>query len=133
MSLFTILMKSINMPGYGLGLFLPGVCVLSWVKRVKSSICYVRQCSLGCAILLELSRGLASCILLFIVCTIMHNCSSLGSFSLQHLGSIYHKRQCDHYKCNYKSLLSLTFNLITYINTVNITYLFSCVSELLLF
>ena len=41
--------------------------------------CYVRQCQFICALLLELSRGLASCILLFIVYTAMHNCSSSGS------------------------------------------------------
>ena len=41
--------------------------------------CYVRQCCFVCALLLELSRGLVSHILLFIVCTVIHNCSSLGS------------------------------------------------------
>ena len=50
--------------------------------------CYVRQCSLSCAILLELSGGSASCILLFIMCTVIHNCSSSGSFSTQYLDSI---------------------------------------------
>ena len=50
--------------------------------------CYVRECRFNYDLLLELSRGSASHILLFIVCTVIHNCSSLGSFSLQHLGSI---------------------------------------------
>ena len=40
--------------------------------------CYVRQCHFICALLLELSRGLASCIVSFIVCTVIHNCSSSG-------------------------------------------------------
>ena len=50
-----------------------------------SSNCYVGRCCLSCALLLDLSRGSASCILLFIVCTVIHNCLSLGSFSSQHL------------------------------------------------
>ena len=50
--------------------------------------CYVRQCSLSYTLLLELSRGLASHIL-SIVCTAIHNCSSLSSFSSQHLGSMW--------------------------------------------
>ena len=37
-----------------------------------------------------------------------------------------YKIQCDWYKYNYKSLLSLTLNFKTYINTVNITELFPC-------
>ena len=56
-----------------------------------NSLCnrqFVRQWLLSCDLLLELSRGSASCVLLFIVCTAIHNCSSLGSFSLPHLGSI---------------------------------------------
>ena len=32
-----------------------------------------------CALILDFSRGLASHILLFIVCTVIHNCSSPGS------------------------------------------------------
>ena len=50
--------------------------------------CNLRQCFLDCALLLELSRGSASCILLFIMSTVIHNCLSLGSFSSQHLGGI---------------------------------------------
>ena len=49
---------------------------------------YVRQCLLSCAILPEFSRRLALCALLFIMCSAIHHCLSLGSFSLQYLGSI---------------------------------------------
>ena len=42
-------------------------------------LCYVRQYHLTCALLLKFSRGFVSCILLFIGCTVIHNCSSSGS------------------------------------------------------
>ena len=51
--------------------------------------CYVRQSWSICAMLPELSRGLASHIFLFIGCTAIHNCSSLGSLVFTHLGSMY--------------------------------------------
>ena len=46
---------------------------------VEQHYCYVRQCHFICALLLELSKGLASCMILFIVCTVIRNCLSLGS------------------------------------------------------
>ena len=63
---------------------------LVWPCWVQAHCCYVRQCCLIGALLLDLSRGLASHILLlfFIVCTAIHNCSFLSSFSSQHLGGI---------------------------------------------
>ena len=50
--------------------------------------CHVRECWSICTILFELSRGLVSCIILFIECTVIHNCSSLGSLVFAHLGDI---------------------------------------------
>ena len=41
-----------------------------------------------CAILLEWPRGSVSHILLFIVCTVIHNCSSLGPLVIAYLGGI---------------------------------------------
>ena len=39
-----------------------------------STFCYVRQCSLVCAYLLELSRGIVSCfVIVYIGCTAIHN------------------------------------------------------------
>ena len=60
--------------------------VVQEVLHVLLGFCYVKQCHLICDLLLELSRASASHILLFIVCTAIHKCSSLGSFSSQHLG-----------------------------------------------
>ena len=54
----------------------------------SSDSCYVRQCLLSCDLFIKLSRESMSCILFIVVCTAIHNCSSLGSISSQHLGSI---------------------------------------------
>ena len=50
--------------------------------------CFVRQCQSIFAILLELFRGLVSHVLLFIGCTVIHNCSSSGSLVFAHLGGM---------------------------------------------
>ena len=55
-------------------------------QSLQAKHCYVRQCGFICALLLDLSRGSASGILLFIMCTTIHNCLSSGSLVFAHLG-----------------------------------------------
>ena len=55
--------------------------------NIKENCCYVRRYSLSYVLLPKLSRGPASHILSS-VCTAVHNCSSLGSFSSQQLGGM---------------------------------------------
>ena len=62
-------------------LHLPKVDWVTWRVTgglVLTGSCYVRQCTLCYALTLELCRGSASHIL-FIACTVIHNCSSSGS------------------------------------------------------
>ena len=68
----------------GISSFSFEINLLEWIPCLIFLIlnelpCYVKQCWFICALLPELSTGLVSHILLFIVCTAIHHCSSLGS------------------------------------------------------
>ena len=82
--------------------------------------CYVRQCSLSCALLLKLSRGSVSHYIIIYYAPCNTQLLSFGFLLFKTLRQ-YIKRQHEYYKYNYKFLLSLPFNLIIYTNTVNTT------------